>query len=705
MPTLDVVIATANLRPSSLARCLEALDMQSTSKTLTVILCNDSSEPLKVRQDWPNLDLQCLQGPFGGPAAARNAGVLASSAEVVLFTDDDTVPAADWVSTAASYFADGGAGLIALEGRVVTERHNALRHRSVAADNAGYFLTCNMAYSRMALVEIGGFDESFPYPHCEDVDLGLRVLAAGHVRFAPDLVVEHPVTAQALKAAVGRAAWLSSEWRLHLKHPQTRPPRWGRRLAPLARLCRHWLHLRAEIEGPDDVLRWTLLGMGQLVVGGYTTAKQWEPSVPLGSASLNRNMRIAYVGPTPTTGGGVAGAADLVVRELSRRGVSLDLYLTDGPTSIDADLGKLSGVRLISVDTGWRWDRWYSRHPLTKLVTGLGARALARRRAAAIMIEQHAHHPYDVLYQFSTIETFGVDVAKLPPLILHPSAHMAGELRWFLNERRLSRGLEPSWKLQAVRALLTVRASRQRRDIQHAQSVVAISEEFGEELFRDYGVDRNRLRVIPYAINLETFAPDVRLHAPDKKTVLVVSRLSSRKGLEHVKALAERLSAKGVDVNIDVVGAPTFWSDYSRLFPSDGASEVRLLGPLSPDSLRDRFHGSCVLLHPAKYEPFGLVVAEALASGLPVIATKQTGAIGGLDSAAAVVLPAGDVAAMEIAVLMFHNMDSARQDALRLEARRLAVEHFGVELMVDRLLLLFREVMGGATEEVGSDSV
>src|SRR5579872_6214202 len=59
-----------------------------------------------------------------------------------------------------------------------------------------------------------------------------------------------------------------------------------------------------------------------------------------------------------------------------------------------------------------------------------------------------------------------------------------------------------------------------------------------------------------------------------------------------------------------------------------------------------------MLIQPSKYEPFGLTVGEALASGVPVVATSEVGAAEGVSSECARIVPVEDATALESAVRM-----------------------------------------------------
>jgi glycosyltransferase involved in cell wall biosynthesis len=389
---------------------------------------------------------------------------------------------------------------------------------------------------------------------------------------------------------------------------------------------------------------------------------------------MNREgrLRVAYVGPVPIQGGGAAGAAWLVVQGLAAQGCEIDCFLTTIPCKVPTELHALSGVRIVHLDTGWRWDRWYSNNRVSQVLTGNLANAVGRRRLSRKIVSFHEERPYDVLYQFSTIEVFGLRrlLDRLPPLVIHPSTHMAGELSWFRAERQLARRCEPWHRLLLVEAILAYRAHRQRRDIHLAAHVIAISRTFGDALVRDYGINPAIVTVVPNPINLQVFSPKHADFSDRKLQIGCVSRISARKGIELIIELSDRLADRAEDVELQLVGAHTLWSDYRPLIMELNPSVAHYRGPLPHSELPDFFSGLEVLVHAAKYEPFGLTVAEALACGTPVVATDQVGAAEGVDSDCCPVVPISDIDALERAVrAMLDVMDSIRGNGIRTTAR------------------------------------
>jgi len=131
-----------------------------------------------------------------GVGAARNQGVAAVDADVVLFLDADTVAPDDWVETHLAHYADPevvGAG-----GPIRPEPGARLKHRvmfRLLYDYLGRVLwtvlptqisTWNCSYRRSAFMAEGGFDEEIEF--MEDSELAIRMNDRGTVVFDPGCV-------------------------------------------------------------------------------------------------------------------------------------------------------------------------------------------------------------------------------------------------------------------------------------------------------------------------------------------------------------------------------------------------------------------------------------------------------------------------------------------------------------------------------------
>jgi GT2 family glycosyltransferase len=127
----------------------------------------------------------------GGPAAARNAGLRATSAPIVAFTDSDCLPAPDWLEQGLIAIRDDADGI---EGQTLpTETPSATTHQMINT-SGGLFMTCNMIYRREALERAQGFDERFRLAFLEDSDVAFSILETGGViPFEPSVLVRHLV--------------------------------------------------------------------------------------------------------------------------------------------------------------------------------------------------------------------------------------------------------------------------------------------------------------------------------------------------------------------------------------------------------------------------------------------------------------------------------------------------------------------------------
>jgi glycosyltransferase involved in cell wall biosynthesis len=152
--------------------------------------------------------------------------------------------------------------------------------------------------------------------------------------------------------------------------------------------------------------------------------------------------------------------------------------------------------------------------------------------------------------------------------------------------------------------------------------------------------------------------------------VAVVCRISVRKGLELVVELSRRMRDLAGLVHFEIVGDPSPWSDYSRLLDDLDPTMASRHGHLPYDELKEWIPTCDLLLQPAKYEPFGLTVGEALACGVPVVVTSEVGAGEQLSEACSITVPPSDVEALEKAVReMVARLTSPARGSMRAAAR------------------------------------
>src|SRR5262249_52563567 len=159
----------------------------------------------------------------------------------------------------------------------------------------------------------------------------------------------------------------------------------------------------------------------------------------------------------------------------------------------------------------------------------------------------------------------------------------------------------------------------QPRELARADLVLGLSERFNHLVRADYGVPADKLHVVRTPVDLERFAPNGVLPGKRPRTLLFVSRISARKGVEEIVALSHRLADVAGPVRLVVVGGAPQWWDYRAHLAGLNPDVAEYLGALPSQDLPALMHSAAMLLVPSRYEPGSIVTAEALACGLPVV--------------------------------------------------------------------------------------
>jgi glycosyltransferase involved in cell wall biosynthesis len=171
-----------------------------------------------------------------------------------------------------------------------------------------------------------------------------------------------------------------------------------------------------------------------------------------------------------------------------------------------------------------------------------------------------------------------------------------------------------------------------------------------------------------------------------KIKLLFVGRISVRKGIDLLIDLTHRLDSLSDQIEIEVIGGPSFWSDYTGNLRKMNPRVATYVGPKTHDEIMRRFGEADLLLVPSQYEPGGIVVAEALSQGCCVIVSDEVGSAESLSDRACYRFCAGDIGAFERSCrLAIQDAQSSRAE-MRAKAISEAKHAFSDEKAIERLM-------------------
>ena len=261
--------------------------------------------------------------------------------------------------------------------------------------------------------------------------------------------------------------------------------------------------------------------------------------------------------------------------------------------------------------------------------------AHAAKRAAVTAV-----HSFEdcSLWQFQEARRLGKQCIYDMPTCYYP---------WWLEKERQYNARFHDWAVSGKRSSsLWVRPEQKRQEMELADLVLAPSR-FVERSIKEHSPDKN-VAVVNYGANTEFWKPaegrDEELKRPkyqrtksEKIRFIYAGQSSIRKGIPVLMEAWDKTQLR--DAELLLVGSWQLADAKLQQLPRG----VRFAGPVGPEKLRDLYHESDVFVFPSLADGFGLVILEALACGLPVIATDSTGAPDVLDDSCGRVVQAGNV--------------------------------------------------------------
>ena len=358
------------------------------------------------------------------------------------------------------------------------------------------------------------------------------------------------------------------------------------------------------------------------------------------------SLRVAILSvhtcPLAVLGGKETGGMNVYVRELARElgrmGVRADVFTRSQNPAIPRVVTITEGVRVVHLTAGPEapMPRERIRDHLDEFVDGVEAFRIAGGFDYDLI---HAHYWLSGAVGLVLRDRWSVPLVQM----FHTLGHLKNGVA------RASADREPA-----------VRIEEEARILGAVDRIVAATTVERTHLVKHYGADPARIAVIPCGVDTNLFLPGdqaaarAALGLDDQLQLLYVGRLAPIKGLETLLDAMARLRATGTRVHLSIVGGdadePLNGHEgelRARLARLDLRSAVTFVGAQPQERLRAWYVAADATVLPSHYESFGMVAMEAMACGIPVVASR----VGGLqttvrDGVTGLLVPAHDPAAL-----------------------------------------------------------
>lgn len=239
-----------------------------------------------------------------------------------------------------------------------------------------------------------------------------------------------------------------------------------------------------------------------------------------------------------------------------------------------------------------------------------------------------------------------------------------------------------------------------------ANRIHAISEQTKQDIIRFFAIPGEKIQVIYQAINPIFFEPASELirdlvqekYQLPEKFLLNVGTVEPRK---NVLALLEAMVSANIDLPLVIVGKPTSYQLQVQSFIESHSDKlsVLFLTEVTDLELAALYQLAEVMIYPSLFEGFGLPVAEALASGCPVITSSTSSLPEAGGDAALLVNPAipDEIGSAIQSVLN----DSALRNSM-IEKGKIHAKKFSPEVFASQLMQLYNSLLNDRRYKVSN---
>lgn len=224
--------------------------------------------------------------------------------------------------------------------------------------------------------------------------------------------------------------------------------------------------------------------------------------------------------------------------------------------------------------------------------------------------------------------------------------------------------------------------------------IVTPSKSSAEDLHRRCRVPLGRIRIVPLAVDPSQYSSTSERDSSKLIRILFVGPHEPRKGLANLIEAMARLRRADANAALTTVGRGPMMKELKELAVRLGISDsVDFMGYVHPDSgqLPLIYREADIFAFPSSLEGFGLVLLEAMASGLPIVASDAS-AIPEVVGDSGILVPPGDVDALANALESLISNPSLRKE-LGERGRRRVESRYSWQRVLPQVVEVYEEAI------------
>lgn len=194
----------------------------------------------------------------------------------------------------------------------------------------------------------------------------------------------------------------------------------------------------------------------------------------------------------------------------------------------------------------------------------------------------------------------------------------------------------------------------------NAQLVTAVSQVLASAIQKKTAA---KVQIIPNVVPEITI---INNQKQQKRIIVVADLVDGTKNISGILSSFKNFKSKQKDWQLDIIGDGPDTNKLKLFVQSQGISDVHFLGRWPNDRVLEAYKNYDFLISFSNYETFGLTIAEALAAGIPVIATRCGGPESFVNNNNGILISPRDVAALSKAIqTMADNKNAYRPKELQ----------------------------------------